>query len=99
MAHRVAPAAEVDLDGIWLYVARESASIEIANHLIDAITDRFVALAAFPYIGRARDEDFGPGYRSLAVGEYVIAYCIENADVLILRVVHGRRNLEKLFGS
>jgi plasmid stabilization system protein ParE len=45
-----------------------------------------------------REEDFGPGYRSLAVGEYVIVYCVENDYALILRVVHGRRELEALFG-
>jgi plasmid stabilization system protein ParE len=32
------------------------------------------------------------------VGEYVIVYCVENEDALILRVVHGRRRLEALFG-
>ena len=51
-----------------------------------------------PPHGRSRDEDFGPGCRSAIVGEYVIVYCVENRDVLILRVVHGRRNLEGLFG-
>ena len=71
MAHRVAPHAERDLDDIWLYVAKESGSIEIANRLIDTITDRFFFLASFPYIGRSREEDFGPGYRTLAVGEIV----------------------------
>lgn len=84
MPHRVAPCAETDLDDIWLYVARESGSIEIANRLIDTITNRFLTLASFSYIGRSRAEDFGPGYRSLAVGEYVIVYCIENEDALIL---------------
>lgn len=98
MAHRLAPRAERDLDDIWLYVARESGSIEIADRLIDTIADRFFTLARFPYIGRSRAEDFGPGCRSFAVGEYVIVYCIENEDVLILRVVHGRRDLETLFG-
>lgn len=68
MAHRVAPRAEVDLDDIWLYVARESSSIEIANRVVDTITARFHMLANFPYMGRSR-EDLGPGYRSLAVGE------------------------------
>jgi toxin ParE1/3/4 len=98
MAHRVAPRAETDLDDIWLYVARESGSTDIANRLIDTITDRFFTLAQFPYIGRSREADFGPGYRNLAVGEYVIVYCVENDDALILRVVHGRRHLEALFG-
>ena len=48
-------------------------------------------------MGRARDDDFGVGYRSFGVGEYVIVYAVEAADVLILRVVHGRRDLEALF--
>lgn len=55
MAHRLAPSAEDDLDDIWLYVARESGSLEIANRLIDTITERFTALASFPYIGRSRE--------------------------------------------
>ena len=98
MAHRVAQRTEADLDDIWLYVAKESSSVEIANRLIDTITDRIFTLARFPYMGRSREEDFGPGHRSLAVGEYVIVYCVENEDVLVLRVVHGRRQLEALFG-
>jgi toxin ParE1/3/4 len=97
MPHRLAPRAETDLDDVWLYVARES-SIETANHLIDTISDRFLILARFPYLGRSREEDFGPGCRSLAVGDYVIVYCIENQDVLVLRVLHGRRQLKALFG-
>jgi plasmid stabilization system protein ParE len=56
MAHRVAPRAELDLDDIWFYVAKESGSIEIATRLINSITDRFVLLASFPYLGRSRDE-------------------------------------------
>lgn len=50
------------------------------------------------HIRRSREEDFCPSYRSLAAGEYVIVYCVENEDALILRVVHGRRQLEALFG-
>ena len=69
MTHRVAPRAETDPGDIWLYAAKESGSLEIANRLIDTLTNRFVMLAGFPYVGRARDDDFGPGCRSVAVGE------------------------------
>jgi plasmid stabilization system protein ParE len=68
MAHRVAPAAEQDLDDIWYYVAKERGSFDIANRLIDNLTDRFFLLAGFPYLGRSRDEDFGLGCRSFAMG-------------------------------
>ncbi|MGH9448855.1 MAG: type II toxin-antitoxin system RelE/ParE family toxin [Terriglobia bacterium] len=69
MAHRLAPRAERDLDDIWFYVAKESGSIEIANRLLDTLTERFLALARFPYIGRCREVAFGPGCRSLAAGD------------------------------
>ncbi|MGH9625228.1 MAG: hypothetical protein ACRD4G_12920 [Bryobacteraceae bacterium] len=36
MAHRVARRAEADLDDIWLYVAKESGSLEVANRLCTA---------------------------------------------------------------
>jgi len=37
------------------------------------------------------EEDFGPGCRG------VIVYCVEKEGPLILRVVHGRRDLDTLF--
>jgi toxin ParE1/3/4 len=97
MAHRVAPQAVADLEDIWYYVARESDSTEIADRLIDSITERFFLLASHPYLGRRRDEDFGIGTRSFSIGDYVTVYCVTNEDVLILRVVHGKRDLEALF--
>jgi plasmid stabilization system protein ParE len=72
MAHRVARRASADLDDIWYYVAKESASVEIANRLIDSITNRFFLLASHPHLGRSRDDDFGIGSRSFPVGGYLI---------------------------
>ena len=97
MAHLVAPRAEADLNDIWLYVAKESGSMEVATLLVDSITDRFCFLANFPHAGRSRDREFGVGTRSFPVGDYVIVYCVEGDDVFILRVVHGRRDFESLF--
>ena len=97
MAHRLAPQVEVELDDIWYYIARDSGSIEIADRLIDSITDRFFLLGDHPYVGRLRD-DLRPGLRSFPVGQYVIIYRIDGEDVLILHVMHGRRNIEATFG-
>jgi toxin ParE1/3/4 len=68
MAHRVAPQAEAQLDNIWYYVANESGSIEIADRLIDALTERFYLLSRYPHLGRKRDADLRVGLRSFAVG-------------------------------
>jgi toxin ParE1/3/4 len=97
MAHLIAPRAEADLDDIWLYVARESGSMEVATRLVDSITSQFLFLTRFPYAGRSRDRDCGAGTRSFPIGEYVIVYCVEGENVFILRVVHGRRDFEALF--
>jgi toxin ParE1/3/4 len=96
MAHRVAPEAEAELDNIWYYVTKESGSVEIADRLIDSITERFYLLACHPHIGRHRDEDLRPGLRSFPVGEYVIIYRVEEQDVLILHVFRGSRDIKAL---
>ncbi len=74
------------------------AVLRLPTGWIDSITDRFFLLSSHPYLGRARDDDFGAGSRSFPVGEYVIVYCVEDDDALILRVAHGRRDIEALFG-
>ena len=71
--------------------------MDVASRLVDSITDRFFLLASFPYAGRVREQDFGVGVRSFAVGEFIIVYSTDEEDVFILRVVHGRRDLERLF--
>jgi len=98
MGHLRSPQADSDLDSIWYYVASESGSVDIADRLIDTITDRFFLLANYPNIGRSRDDDLRPGVRSFLVGEYVIIYRLRGEDVLILRVLRGSRNIEALFG-
>ena len=90
MPYRLSTLAEQDLDGIWEYVAEDS-SPTTADRLIDDIIDRFDLLAEQPGMGRTRVE-FGPGVRSLAVENYVIYYRYEGDEVLIARILHGRRD-------
>jgi toxin ParE1/3/4 len=96
MGYRLAPEAEADLDDIWLYIARQSNSTDIADRLIHSITQRFWTLAQFPFSGRRRD-DLRPAVRSFAVGSYVIFYRMDDQDVLVLRVLRGSRDLEASF--
>jgi len=98
MGHIRTSQAGSDLNEIWYYVATKSGSLDVADRLIDSITDRFTLLAGYPNMGRARDEDLRLGLRSFPVGEYVILYRIQDEDVLILRVLRGSRDIEALFG-
>ena len=91
------PEAEADLDNIWLYIAKESQSIERAELTPDRFSIVFSRLTSNPYMGRKRD-DIRPGYRSFPVGSYIVFYRLIGADqILVLRVVHGRRDLEQVF--
>ena len=92
MAHRLSRQAESDLADIWHYIASESGSVEVADLFIDSITSRFLLLADHPYVGRLRD-DLRPGLRSFPLGQYVIIYRIDGADVLVLHVLHSRRDI------
>jgi toxin ParE1/3/4 len=97
MAHRVAEDVDLELDDIGLYVAKQSSSIEIANHVVDSITACFVTLGQNPRMGRHRDDDLALELRSFPVGNYVIVYCIEQEDAAILHVVHSSRDIESFF--
>ena len=96
---RLAPAAEAELDDLWLHIPRESGSADIATRVVEAITERFGLLARYPFMGRRRDEDLRTGLRSFPADDYVIIHRIEENDVvLILHVVHGSRDIHALFG-
>lgn len=96
MGYRVSPQARGDLQQIWDHIARESGSPAIATNHVEAITLRFGFLADHPFAGRARDHDLGPGRRSFPSRRHIIVYQVVGRDVLILRVAHGRRDLEAL---
>ena len=97
MAHHLAPAATNDLDEIWLRIA-ETGNIDAANRQADLLTERFTLIAQHPRIGRVRSE-LGLGLRSFSVADYVVLYRLQDKDVAILRVIHGRRDLGALFAS
>lgn len=96
MAHRLSREAEAELDDIWRYTATKSSSFEIADRLIDSISERFFLLSRYPHIGRRRDHDVRPGLRTFLVGEYIIIYRTEGEDVLVLHVLRGSRNIQAL---
>lgn len=97
MAYRVSEDAEADLDEIWLFIVEEGADPAAAQRVVETITIRFDTLSDHPRMGRSRD-DLRPGMRSHVVGDHVIFYrIVEDDDVLVLRVLHGRRDIPALF--
>lgn len=88
---RVAAPAEGDLDDIWYYIAKKSGSINIANGVVDSITETFPLLSRAPEAGTRRDE-IEPGLRGFPVANYIVYYRDSGQYVVISRVIHGMRD-------
>ena len=87
---RLAPAAEADLEDIWLYTARNW-SVEQADLYTDALQAAFDTLVGMPEIARERRE-LDPPVRVHPSAQHVIIYRIEADHLVILRVLGGRQN-------
>jgi len=88
---RVAGPAERDLDDIWHRIATESGSIDIANGVVDSITEAFALFARAPNAGTRRSE-IEEGVRAFPVSKYIIYYRVAGPYVVISRVIHGMRD-------
>ena len=98
LEYSVTRAALVDISNIEEYYLSASGE-QLARRVLGQIYARFQLIAEHPYIGVARPE-YGEGIRAYHPPglPYIIAYTISGDIVRIARVVHGRRNLGRLFG-
>jgi toxin ParE1/3/4 len=96
MRYRLLPEAEADLDGIWLYVAKASGSMDIADPQLDAIVEALALLSRHPLIGRSWGALNRPGIRRFPVGSYMVAYRPEPGEVVILRILPAAPDLDAL---
>lgn len=95
------PAAERDLQDIWLPIASDNPNA--ATRLVRVIGSRIAGLANFPRLGPRRP-DIGTALRVLVEGVYLVLYETRpDTDdgpidsVEIIRVVDGRRGLTQPF--
>ncbi|MDD4891297.1 MAG: type II toxin-antitoxin system RelE/ParE family toxin [Phycisphaerae bacterium] len=86
--------AEVDLVEAGVYIARDNPSA--ADRFVDQLEHVCQMLADNPSAGRRRDE-LGLGLRSFPCGSFVVFYRQRKNEILVVRVVHGARNLTSLF--
>ena len=91
----ILPSAEADLAEIWAFIARHSS--ENANRFIYRIYQICQEGLAFnPQLCRSREE-LSPDLRSLVVDNYVIFYRTINSGGEVIRVLHGRRDVDESF--
>jgi toxin ParE1/3/4 len=89
-------AADADLDEIFAHIANDNRAA--AERVIRRIEDAEARLAEYSEIGRTRD-DLLAGARSWPVGDYLIFYQHTNAELIVVRVLHGARDLGDLLSG
>jgi len=95
---RLTQSARRDFAAVIATIAENSGE-RVAARWRRRILGQAGTLAGRPYLG-AGDEDLGPGRRRLVVSPYLIVYELAPPnEVVILRIIHGARDLPALFGD
>lgn len=87
------PQAELDLLGIWEYIAQDD--LDAADRFLERIAQKCLMLADNPQAGRRRPE-LDEALRSFPVGNYVIFYRPIEDGIDVIRVLNGARDIDSL---
>jgi len=93
MPYRVSQAADGDLDEIFVYWATR-VSLQIAERILDGITDRFWLLGEYPRCGKSVP-NYASGLFCFPAGNYLIYYrstCRGTEIIHIFHIFHGSRS-------
>lgn len=89
--------ASRDIQEIWTYVAQDS--VRNANRLRDKLRTHLRRLALMPSLGTDASQ-YASGLRSSTVlKNYVVFYTTSKSGIVIVRILHGARDLDSQFGK
>jgi toxin ParE1/3/4 len=83
-----------DLSRIWRHIAQDNLSA--AENWLTKVDGKLRLLSQFPGIG-ARREELGDAMLSYPFGHYLIFYRRTTDGIEIIRVLHGARDMRRLF--
>jgi toxin ParE1/3/4 len=99
----VTPSADTDMDDIFTYISEKLKEPNVAVKLIEKIYKALKSLEVSPKrIALSRDSFLAwQGFRLIKVGNYLVFYVVDDneGNVIIHRVIYGRRNYSILFGA
>jgi plasmid stabilization system protein ParE len=87
----LAPAAVLDLEDIWDYIARDK--IDAADRWIGKLFDAFETIGRTPSIGHKREDLTSYPVLFWPVGGYLIIYRAEGRPIEIVAVTEGSRDI------
>ena len=88
------PTAERDLVSIGSYIPADNP--DAADRLLATFQEKFERLAEFPRMGQSRPE-LAPSIHSYPIGNYLVFYLPLPDGIDVVRVLHGARNLRRIF--
>ena len=90
------PAAVADLKAITLFIADDNPdrAIRFVDELQSIAAETARRLAGFP-----AHDDLAPGLRAARYGRYLIFFQEIANEIQIVRVLHGARDLQRLFAD
>jgi toxin ParE1/3/4 len=93
---RIVLSDKADSDLLRIYRCLGERSPAAADTFIQRIDANLKNLARFPFIGRERSS-LAAGLRSLVVGLYLVFYVVEAEQIVVVRVIDGRMDVEEEF--
>jgi toxin ParE1/3/4 len=83
--------ADRDLDQIWVYIAENN--FDAADRVGKEIQAEIQKLAAQPGMGHWHAELRDATHRVWKINSYLIIYRFDDAELVVLRVIHGARDI------
>jgi len=87
--------AKRDLDDIWAYIAVDN--LTAADRFVEDVGCAVQDLAVMPGLGHRRPDVSDPRYRFWSVKKHLIAYRHTSRTLRVVRIVHGARDIRKVF--
>ena len=92
----ITESAQADLREIRDYIAKDNPAA--ARRVVERLRTQARKLAAMPGIGRSR-KGLRPDLFSFPVGRHVLFYRPQPGGIVLVRVIHGARDLPALFSA
>jgi antitoxin ParD1/3/4 len=84
------PEAITDLDEIWEFIAADS--LDAADRVLEDLESAIRSLVKMPNQGHSRPDLTSRPIRFWRVHSYLIVYAPDEQPLLVIAVMHGRRN-------
>ena len=95
---RLTPLAISDVGSIWRYFAAQG-GVEVADRVLERLETEFARIASMPARGHRRPDLTSHPVLFVRVYKFLIAYQTSAAEVMILAVLHGHRDLARELGQ